>query len=176
MNPRIPHYKKVMVACTSIISIHYSSFLLCSHHYTTVWIKNCSKSTSVIKVATMKNMMVPRAPVIIWNWSIHCLLCQLCLTRYTAVRIKNCLKSTSVINERYGWFFVKQRKPTTKLAVSKDEWNTKDTGKSLKNALHVLRCAKRHLSGWSDVKQWRNQACSLSCYQVRLVRRHQAVS
>jgi len=32
--------------------------------------------------------------------------------------------------------------------VSKDEWNTKeDTGKSLKNALHVLRCAKRHLSG-----------------------------
>jgi len=40
---------------------------------------------------------------------------------------------------------------TTKLTlftVSKDEWNTKeDTGKSLKNALDVLRYAKRHLLG-----------------------------
>ena len=36
----------------------------------------------------------------------------------------------------------------TLFTVSKDEWNTKeDTGKSLKNALHVLRYAKRHLSG-----------------------------
>ena len=32
--------------------------------------------------------------------------------------------------------------------VSKEEWDTKeDTGKSMKNALYVLRCAKRHLSG-----------------------------
>ena len=43
-----------------------------------------------------------------------------------------------------------QRKPsrtTTKLMLSKDEWNAKeDTGKSLKNALHILRYAKTHLS------------------------------
>ena len=46
-------------------------------------------------------------------------------------------------------FLVTQRKPsraTNKLmlfTVSKDEWNTKeDTGKSLKNALHVQRYAK----------------------------------
>jgi len=33
-------------------------------------------------------------------------------------------------------------------AVSKDEWNTKEsTGKSMKNALHVLRYTKRHHSG-----------------------------
>jgi len=83
--------------------------------------------------------------------------------------------------EKYGWFFITQRKPsraTTKLTlftVSKDKWNTKgDTGKSLKNALHILWCSKRHLSGWSDVEQWKNQACSLSCYQVTLVWRHQA--
>ena len=39
-------------------------------------------------------------------------------------------------------------------AVSKDEWNTKeDTGKSMKNALYVLRYAKRHLSGQSNVEQ-----------------------
>ena len=39
-------------------------------------------------------------------------------------------------------------------AVSKDEWDTKkDTGKSMKNALYVLRYAKRYLSGRSNVKQ-----------------------
>ena len=44
-------------------------------------------------------------------------------------------------------------KPTL-FAVSKDEWDTKeDTGKSLKNALYVLRYVKRHLSGQSNVEQ-----------------------
>ena len=54
---------------------------------------------------------------------------------------------------------VMQRKPlraTTKsmlFTVSKDEWNTKeDTGKSLKNTLHILQYAKRHLLGWSDIQ------------------------
>ena len=62
--------------------------------------------------------------------------------------------TTSSHYEKYGRFLITQRKPsraTTELTlftVSKDEWNTKeDTGKSLKNALHVLRCAKRHFSG-----------------------------
>ena len=42
----------------------------------------------------------------------------------------------------------------TLFTVSKDEWDTKeDTGKSMKNALYVLRCAKRHLSGQSDAEQ-----------------------
>ena len=36
-----------------------------------------------------------------------------------------------------------------------------DTGKSLKNVLHVLRYAKRHLSDWSDIEQWKNQALAL---------------
>jgi len=73
-----------------------------------------------------------------------------------------CIKSSYY--EKYGQFLVAQRKPsraTTKLTlftVSKDEWNTKeDTGKSLKNALYVLRYAKRHLLHWSDVEQWKNQ-------------------
>ena len=43
---------------------------------------------------------------------------------------------------------------STPFPVSKDEWDTKeDTGKSMKNALYVLRYAKRHLSGRSDVEQ-----------------------
>ena len=46
---------------------------------------------------------------------------------------------------------------TTKLtlfAVSKDEWDTKeDTGNFMKNALYILRYAKRHLSGRRDIEQ-----------------------
>ena len=43
---------------------------------------------------------------------------------------------------------------STPFTVSKDEWDTKeDTGKSMKNALYVLRYAKRHLSGRSNVEQ-----------------------
>ena len=43
---------------------------------------------------------------------------------------------------------------STLFAVSKDEWDTKeDTGKSMKKELHVLRYAKRHLSGRTDVEQ-----------------------
>ena len=89
----------------------------------------------------------------------------ICSTRYTAIQIKNCFKSTSVIKVatmKIRQFLITQMKPshaTTKLTfftVSKDEWNTKeDTDKSLKNALHILRYAKRHLSGWSDIEQWK---------------------
>jgi len=41
--------------------------------------------------------------------------------------------------------------------VSKDEWEHKGGHwyKPIKNALHKLWYAKRHLSGWSDVEQWK---------------------
>ena len=91
------------------------------------------------------------------------LCCRLCSTRYTAIRIKNCLKSTSAIkiatmkNTDDFCFEGKPSRARTKLTpfpVSKDEWDTKkDTGKSMKNALYVLRYAKRHLSGRSDIEQ-----------------------
>ena len=61
--------------------------------------------------------------------------------------------------EKYGRFLLR-REPITcyrqvdTFIVSKDEWDTKeDTGKSMKNALYVLRYVKRHLSDRSDVKQ-----------------------
>ena len=115
------------------------------------------------------------------------LRCRLCSTRYTAVRIKNCLKSTSAIkigtmkNTDDFHFKGKQscaRAKSTPFPVSKDEWDTKeDTGKSMKNALYVpLWYTKRHLSGRSNVKQWKNQACGLSRYRVTLVWRHQSVT
>ena len=80
----------------------------------------------------------------------------LCSTRYIAVQIRNCSKSTSAIktatmkNTDDFHYEGKPSHATTKLtffSVSKDEWNTKeDTGKSMKNALYILRYAKRHLS------------------------------
>ena len=128
-----------------------------------------------------------RAPVIVCNWSIHCpslsAMFDLLQSSTNQEVFEKHLCITSSHYEKYRWFLVAQRKPsraTTKLTLSpasKDEWNTKeDTGKSLRNALHVQRYAKRHLSGWSDVKQWKNQARSFSRYRVTLVWRHQAVS
>ena len=140
-----------------------------------------------IKVATARNTIVPRTPQLSSETEVSiALLYQLCSTYYTAVRIKKSLKSTSVLKvatmKNYVWFLITQSKPlraTTKstlFTVSKDEWNTKEgTGKSLKNTLHALRCAKRHLSGWSNVEQWKNQARSLSRYRVMLDWRHQSV-
>ena len=85
------------------------------------------------------------------------LRCWLCSTGYTAVQIKNCSKSTStnkIATMKNMDDFCYEGKPscaTTKstlFAVSKDEWDTKeDTGMSMKNALYILRYAKRHLSG-----------------------------
>jgi len=49
-------------------------------------------------------------------------------------------------------------------------------GKTMMWALELLQLVKRHISGWSDIEQWRNQACSYSHYQVTLVWRHQSVS
>ena len=89
--------------------------------------------------------------------------CWLCSTHCKAVQIKNCLKNTSAIkiatvintdNFRYEGKPSRAIAKLTLFAVSKDEWDTKeDTGKSMKNALYVLRYAKRHLSDRSDVKQ-----------------------
>ena len=81
------------------------------------------------------------------------LCCWICSTSYTAIRVKNYLKSTSankIATMKNMDDFCYEGKPshdTAKLAlfaVSKDEW---DIGKSMNNALHVLRYAKRHLLG-----------------------------
>jgi len=47
-----------------------------------------------------------------------------------------------------------QRKPSSVTTKLKEEWNTKeDTGKSMENALCILRYAKRHLLGCSNIEQ-----------------------
>ena len=153
-------------------SIHYG-LLSSPHHMNQELLEKYA-----CKVATMKIWWC-HVPQLLSETEVSiALVCQL----FNLLHSKNCLKSTSVIRVANGQFLITQRKPshaTTKLMLfttGKDEWNTKeDTGKSLKNALHILQYAKRHLSGWSDVKQRKNQACSHSHYWVTLVWRHQAV-
>ena len=75
-------------------------------------------------------------------------------THYTAVQIKNCLKCTSVIKvatmkNTNDFHYAKEAiTKSTLFTVSKDEWNTKeDTGKSMKNVLHILWYAKSTSQG-----------------------------
>ena len=65
---------------------------------------------------------------------------------------------------KYGWF----PKPPRAITKSTLLLSKEDTGKSIKNALYVLRCAKRHLSGQSNVEQWKNQARTLAIIELRL--------
>jgi len=93
------------------------------------------------------------------------LRCQLCSTCYAAVWINDCLKRTyaiKVATMKLRTISGSHHVPTTKLTLfveGKDEWDTKEgSGKFMMNALHVQQCSKRHLSGWSNVEQWKNQA------------------
>ena len=91
------------------------------------------------------------------------LRCRLCSTCYTAIKNQElfekhlCNQNSHYENTDDFRFEGKPSRAHTKLThfpVSKDEWDTKeDTGKSMKNALYVLRYAKRHLSGRSDVEE-----------------------
>ena len=57
-------------------------------------------------------------------------------------------------NFRYEGKLSRATAKLTLFAVSKDKWDTKeDTGKSMKNALFILRYAKRHLLGRNDVEK-----------------------
>jgi len=60
--------------------------------------------------------------------------------------------------------------PTTKstlFVVSKGKCDTKDIGKSIKNALHVQRYGKRHLSGWSNIEQRKIKPVALVIVDLR---------
>jgi len=61
--------------------------------------------------------------------------------------------------------------PTAKLTlfvVNKDEWDTKeDTGKSMKNALHVQRYGKRHLSAEATSNSEKIKSVALAIAELR---------
>ena len=124
---------------------------LCSICNTVVQIKNnyCSKSTFVLKVATMKNTMVPcilssksETYIMLLSCRLHCSMLfekQLCNqnTHYEKYRQFLLHKGAIACYQQINTF-----------AFSKDEWNTKeDTGKSMKNILNILWYAKRHHPG-----------------------------
>jgi len=62
---------------------------------------------------------------------------------------------------------------STLFVVSKDEWDTKDGHEEC--IVHTVVYQKAHL-GTKQHQTVKNQAHSLSCYRVMLVRRHQLVS
>jgi len=70
--------------------------------------------------------------------------------------------------ENYRWFplGIKATTNSTLFMMSKDEWE---------NALYVQRHGKRHLSGWSDIKQRKIKPIALAIVKL-WVWRHQAVS
>jgi len=82
-------------------------------------------------------------------------------TQYAAVWINNCLKRISAIKVatmkitddfHYDIMYLPQK--STLFVESKDKWDTKEgTGKSMKNALYVQWCGKRHLLGRSNIEQ-----------------------
>jgi len=172
----IPHASVISESEVSIMAL----CLLCSPSYTAVRSKNCSKSTSLIKVAAVKNTIVPHTPIIVRNWSTLCpSLSAMFNSLHSSTNQEKHLCNQGSHHEKIWTIFVTQRKPShatiksTLFTVSKDEWITKqDTGKSLNNTLHILQYAL----GWSDIKQWKNQACSLSHYQIMLDWRHQSGS
>ena len=49
-------------------------------------------------------------------------------------------------------------------------------GRSMMRILELLRLVKRHVSGWSDILQWKIQTHRFRGYQFTLVWRHQVVS
>jgi len=87
MDPRVIPQHKVVIVCASNISESEISimFFVCYCMFTLLHSsmnQELFKSTSEIKVATMKNMMVPRTPETEVSIALHC---QLCSTHYTAV-------------------------------------------------------------------------------------------
>ena len=71
------HSASIVLHAWSIISESEMSiiFLCLLHMFTqlhSIWIKNFSKSTPVIKVAAVKNTIMLYIPFIVWNRSIHC--------------------------------------------------------------------------------------------------------
>ena len=82
--------------------IHTHLCQLCSCYYTAKQIKNCTKSTSVTKVATMKKWMVPAAPVkgvipIIYRLKSE-------VSMFNLLHCRNCLKTSNWSSscEKYG--------------------------------------------------------------------------
>ena len=112
------------------------------------------------------------------------LLCQLCSIHYRTVQIKNCLKSTSVIKVatmKIRMISITQRKPSRAIT----QWMLLQSAKMNRTQrrtlvspwrMHCTYCDMPKGTSRSEVtSNSKNQAGSLSCYQVTPVWRHQLI-
>jgi len=102
----------------------------------------------------MKNTMVPHTPVIVWSFPFLVSYVQLVTQQYKSITLWKHLCNQGSHYEKCGWFawdnfcYAKEtiacNHQIMLFTISKDERNTEeDSDKSLKNALDVLRYAKR---------------------------------
>ena len=118
------------------------------------------KSTLAINPATTKNMDVLQAPTTARLNGGHYASLSPISVHYTMLQRTVCMRSISGINpvamENMGNSHREATSSYCKLTpciVSEKNWNTKeDKGKPMMRALYVLRLAKRHMSGRSNVE------------------------
>ena len=142
-----------------------TSLQLCSAHYTALQTKN-SRRSDCNNPVTEKNMTIHTPSTI--NYCLESaaaitLHFQLCSAPYTALQTKNSVRIISAINpvttentddsrlQTYCREAMHHATANRHLGLSQKEMGHKS--KSMMRALYVLRYAKRHVSGQSNVKQ-----------------------
>ena len=122
-------------------SIHYISL---STHYTAVQIKNCLKSTTAIKVVTMKNMDGATCPSYVYQkWSIHYAILSAAFkpplhNSINQELFEKHLCSQSSHYEKHKRFPLLKVVITTSLfTINKDEWDTREQGRTLVSPLRI---------------------------------------
>ena len=158
---RIKYYFKSAVA----ITLH---FQLCSARYKVLQVKNSRKSVSATIQSPRKcdDSCALTIKYCLESAAATTLRFQLFLASYTVLQTKSSVRIVSAINlvimektdNSHLQMYCREAMhraivESTPWAVSKKKWDTKDKGKSMMHALYVMRYAKRHISGQSDVKQ-----------------------
>jgi len=114
--------------------------------------------------------MVPRATVIVWNWSIHCPpLSAMFNSLHSSLNqelFEKHLCNQGSHYEKYGRFPLRKGSIHVQPPNQYFSLSAKMNGTQRRTMISRWRmyCTyysmpKRLLSGWSDVKQWKNQAC-----------------
>ena len=122
-----------------VVSENEVSSQLCLTCYTAKWIKICTKSTSLAKIATMKDSNSAFAPVKGTPlYCVHKLLSEKRRSHYASLSAK-ISRSHHVVPPNQHFPLSTKMSRTQKM--------------TMKNVLYVLRYNKMHHSGWSDVEQ-----------------------
>jgi len=137
-------------------TLHIYSF---STYYTVLWTKNGIKSFSKINSAIMKNLQLSVCPVV--NWKVGVLLdytavsLHLLPALWGAVQAKNSIRNTPVSTALIQVLYGSHNTCYTNYHLcSKGERNGAKMLSFIRNmmqALELLRLAKRHVSGQSDI-------------------------